>query len=185
MAFNSWVVHWPAKQSAIWKAQYAIYLYAGFPQKPENRIPWLFHDWFACFHDSHSHMVLDMVCDCVSRHARQSQTESCYSHENKQFHDFSMTFGKFSHSKTFPWLSMTAIFSRIFHDRGNPVYVIPSEVLYMSGNARECTREHLRPLSSDAPKPRSSSVAWKSVLLVVPADPGAWHWIRLCCHIGG
>ena len=47
--------------------------------------------------------------------------ESCHSHENKQFHDFSMTssyfpwlFGKFSHSKTFPWrqffpgFSMTA-----------------------------------------------------------------------------
>ena len=45
----------------------------GFPQKSENRIPWLFHDWFASFHDSHSHMVSDMVMT-VSQHARQSQT---------------------------------------------------------------------------------------------------------------
>ena len=53
--------------------------------------------------------------------------ESSHSHENKEFHDFSITSSyfpwliwKFSYSKTFPWLSMTAMFSRIFHDRGNP-----------------------------------------------------------------
>ena len=49
------------------------------------------------------------------------KVESCHSHENKQFHDFSMTssyfpwlFGKFSYSKTFPCLSMTAIFFQDF-----------------------------------------------------------------------
>ena len=52
--------------------------------------------------------------DCVWQHAQQLQTRKLpYSHDNKQFHDFSMTssyfpwlFGKFSYSKTFhdfPW----------------------------------------------------------------------------------
>ena len=76
------------------------------------------------FHDSHSHMLSDMVM-IVSHNMHNHKLESCHRHDSN--HDFSMTssyfpwlFGKFSYSKTFPWLSMTAIFSRIFHDRGNP-----------------------------------------------------------------
>ena len=85
--------------------------------------PWLFHDWFASFHDSHSRMISDTVIWLSHNMHGDHKLESCHSHENKQFHDFSMTssyfpwlFGKFSYSKTFPWLSMTAIFSRIFQD---------------------------------------------------------------------
>ena len=94
----------------------------GFPQKSENRIPRLFHDWFASFHDSHSHMVSDIVM-IVSHNMHDNhihKLESCHSHENKNSMTFPWLFGRFSYSKTFPWLSMTAIFSRIFHDRGNP-----------------------------------------------------------------
>ena len=90
---------------------------SGFPQKPKNRIPWLFHDWFASFHDSHSHMVSDMVMIVFHDMHDNHKLESCYSHENKQFHDFSTTFWEIF---TFQDFFMTAIFSRIFHDRGNP-----------------------------------------------------------------
>ena len=83
-------------------------------------LPWLFHDWFASFRDSHSHMVSDTVMIVSHNMHDNHKLESCHSHENKQFHDFSTTFGKFSYSKTFPWHSMTAIFSRIFHAHGNP-----------------------------------------------------------------
>ena len=72
-------------------------------------------------------MLSDMVMIVSHNMHDNHKLESCHSHDNKQFHDFSTTssyfpwlFGKFSYSKTFPWLSMTAIISRIFHDRGNP-----------------------------------------------------------------
>ena len=72
-------------------------------------------------------MLSDMVMIVVHNMHDNHKLESCHSYDNKQFHDFSMTssyfpwlLGKFSYSKTFPWLFMTAIFSRIFHDRGNP-----------------------------------------------------------------
>ena len=42
--------------------------------------------------------------------------ESCHSHE-KEFHDFSRTLWEIFIFQDF---SMTTIFSRIFHDRGNP-----------------------------------------------------------------
>ena len=85
--------------------------------------PWLFHDWFAFFHDSHSHMVSDMVM-IVSHNMHDNQKlEICHSHENKQFHDFSMTFWEIFISQDFfhdfPWQQF---FSRIFHDRGNPAW---------------------------------------------------------------
>ena len=86
---------------------------SGFPQKSENRIPWLFHDWFASFHDSHSHMVSDIIMIVSHNMHNNHKLESCHSHENKQFHDFSMTFhdNNFFHDfpwqQFFPWFSMT------------------------------------------------------------------------------
>ena len=89
---------------------------SGFPQKSENRIPWLFHDWFASFHDSHSHMVADMIMIVSHNMHDNHKLESCHSHE-KQFHDFwgIVIF------QDFPWQQF---FSRIFHDRGNPDAVL-------------------------------------------------------------
>ena len=83
---------------------------AGFLQKSENRIPWLFHDWFASFHDSHSHMVSDVVMIVSHNMHNNHKVESCYSHENKQFHDFSVT------SSYFPWLLEIFHIPRLFHD---------------------------------------------------------------------
>ena len=57
--------------------------------------------------------------DCVSQHAQQSQTTKLPQPWEEAIpwlcHDF---LGNFH----IPWLSMTRIFSRIFHDRGNPEY---------------------------------------------------------------
>ena len=47
-------------------------------------------------------MVSDMVMIVSHNMHDNHKLESCHSHEKKQFHDFSMTFGKFSYSKTFP-----------------------------------------------------------------------------------
>ena len=58
-------------------------------------------------------MVSDMVMIVSHNMHDNHKLESYHSHENKQFHDF---LGNFH----IPRLSMTAIFSRIFHDRGNP-----------------------------------------------------------------
>ena len=80
---------------------------SGFPQKSENRIPWLFHDWFASFHDSHSHMVSDMVMTVSHNMHDNHKLESCHSHEKKQFHDFSMTFWE---------IFIFQDFSMTFHD---------------------------------------------------------------------
>ena len=86
---------------------------AGFPQKSENRIPWLVHDWFASFHDSHSHMVSDMVMIASHNMHDNHKLESCHSHENKQFHDFSMTFWEIFIFQDF---SMTFHDSNFFQD---------------------------------------------------------------------
>ena len=64
-------------------------------------------------------MVIIVFHDMHDNH----KLESCYSHENKQFHHFSMTFWEIF---TFQDFSMTAIFFRIFHDRGNPGMAILS-----------------------------------------------------------
>ena len=85
----------------------------GFPQKSEDRIPWLFHDWFAFFHDSHSHMVSDMVMIVPHNMHDNNKLESCHSHENKQFHDFSMTFWEIFIFQDF---SMTFHNSNFFQD---------------------------------------------------------------------
>ena len=85
----------------------------GFPQKPENRIKWLFHDWFASFHDSHSHMVSDMVMIVSHNMHDNHKLESCHSHENKQFHDFSMAFWEIFIFQDF---SMTFHDSNFFQD---------------------------------------------------------------------
>ena len=93
-----------------------------FPQKFAKWIPWLFHDWFASFHDSHSQMILDMVMT-VSQHARQSQTRklplpweqaipwlfhdirllSMAFWEILIFQDFSRTFHDSNFFQDFPW----------------------------------------------------------------------------------
>ena len=79
--------------------------------------PWLicFFPWLSFSHG------FRYGYDCISQHARQSQTRKLpwpWEHANSM--TFPWLFGKFSYSKTFPWLSMTELFSRIFHDRGNP-----------------------------------------------------------------
>ena len=77
--------------------------------------PWLicFFPWLAFSHG------FRYGYDCVSQHARQSQTRKLPQPWEEAI---PWLFRKFSYSKTFPWLSMTTIFSRIFHDRGNPAY---------------------------------------------------------------
>ena len=72
-----------------------------------------FHDWFAAFHDSHSHMVSDMVMIVFHNMHDNHKLESCYSHQNKQFHDFSMTFWEIV---TFQDFSMTFHDSNFFQD---------------------------------------------------------------------
>ena len=104
------------------KAQHTVTAISRFPQKLENRIPWLFHDWFASFHDSRSHMVSDMVMFVPHNMHNNHKLESCHSHENKQFHDFSMTFWKIFTFQDFSMTFHDTIFSRIFHDRGNPAF---------------------------------------------------------------
>ena len=60
-------------------------------------------DLIASFHDSHSHMVSDMVMIVSHNMHNNHKLESCHNHvhENKEFHDFfhdilllSMTFWK-------------------------------------------------------------------------------------------
>ena len=96
-------------------------------------------------------MLSDMVMIVSDNMHDNHKLESCHSHDNKQFHDFSMTssyfpwlFGKFSYSKTFPWLSMTAIFSGIFHDCGNPD-MFPFS--YRSHSWSQCVKNFLSSLS--------------------------------------
>ena len=78
-----------------------LHFTSGFPQNLKTE----FHDWFAFFHDSHSHMVMT-----VSQPARQSQTRKLPQHENKQFHDFLGNFHipRLFHDSNFfqdfPWL---------------------------------------------------------------------------------
>ena len=62
-------------------------------------------------------MVSDMVMIVSHNMHNNHKLESCHSHAKKQFHDLSMTFWEIFIFQDF---SMTTIFSRIFHDRGNP-----------------------------------------------------------------
>ena len=94
-------------------ANYQLLEYSGFPQKSENGIPWLFHDWFAFFHDSHSHIVSDMVMIVSHNMHDNHKLEGCHSHEKKQFHDFSRTFWEIFIFQDF---SMTFHDSNFFQD---------------------------------------------------------------------
>ena len=64
-------------------------------------------------------MVSDMVMIVSHSMHDNHKLESCHGHEKKQFHDFSVTFWELFIFQDF---SMTTIFSKIFHDCGNPVY---------------------------------------------------------------
>ena len=68
-------------------------------------------------------MVSDMVM-VVSRNMHDNhKLESCHtphSHENKEFHDIQLLSMTFWEIFIFQDFSMTAIFSRIFYDCGNP-----------------------------------------------------------------
>ena len=75
-------------------------------------------------------MVSDMVMIVFHDMHDNHKLESCYSHENKQYHDFSMTFWEIF---TFQDFSMTAIFSRIFqdfHDCGKPGKYKPLQLTF-------------------------------------------------------
>ena len=81
----------------------------GSHKKSENRIPWLicFFPGLPFSHGFTYHMVMIVLHNMHDSH----KLESCHSHENKQFEDFSITFWDIF---IFQHFSMTGIFFQDF-----------------------------------------------------------------------
>ena len=97
----------------------------GSHKKSENRIPWLicFFPWlpFSWF------QIWSWLC-CTTCTTITNYIQSCHSHENKQFDDFSMTFWDIF---IFQHFSMTAIFFQDFPWPWEPWQCYGLPVLYL------------------------------------------------------